>query len=143
MEQIIEKDGKKYKVIEVIEDDFMNEYKKWEDEKYCLEAVEEYGYALKYVKEQNEAICLEAVKENGYALQYVKEQTETICLEAVKKRMDQFDVNKLKGFGFDENGHYFFIDNTKDLKENICSCCGGSVSEGLSETKTLLCKDCL
>ena len=91
-EQIIEKDGKKYKVIEIIKDIKkviinnwnLTEYEKWYDTKYCLEAVKNDGYALGYVKEQTKEICLEAVKNNGDALRYVKEQTKEICLEAVK-----------------------------------------------------------
>ena len=79
-EQIIEKDGKKYKVIEIIKDDEqevivnrwnVTEFEKWYDNNYCLEAVKQDGYALKYVKEQTEELCLEAVKQNEYALQYV------------------------------------------------------------------------
>jgi len=75
---IIEKNGKQYKVIEVIEDNKtivngwdLTEYEKWYDEEYCLEAVKQNGYTLKYVRIQTKEICLEAVKENKYALQYV------------------------------------------------------------------------
>jgi len=56
-EQIIEKDGKKYKVIEIIKDIKkviinnwdLTEYEKWYDTKYCLEAVKNYGDTLQYV----------------------------------------------------------------------------------------------
>src|SRR3990167_9047465 len=95
--QIIEKDGKKYKVIEIIEnnkDERLLFWEKWSDEKQCLRAVEQNGYALRYVKEQTEAICLEAVKQDGYVLQYVKEQTEAICLEAVKQDGDALQYVK-------------------------------------------------
>ena len=80
MEQVIEKNGKKYKVIEVIEEPKnkvivngwdVTEYEPWYDEEYCLEAVKRNGYALKYVKEQTKEICIEAVKQNSDALQYV------------------------------------------------------------------------
>jgi len=75
---IIEKDGKKYEVIEIIEDDTEDAritfFKRWSDEKACLEAVKQNGDALQYVKAQSEKICLEAVKQDGDALQYVKAQ---------------------------------------------------------------------
>ena len=57
-EQIIEKDGKKYKVIEIIKDDEqevivnrwnVTEFEKWYDNNYCLEAVKQNEYALQYV----------------------------------------------------------------------------------------------
>ena len=43
-------------VIGALRDDF----KKWQDENYCLEAVRRNGYALQYVKEQSvfEAIVI-------------------------------------------------------------------------------------
>lgn len=78
-EQIIEKDGKKYKVLEVIEDKKgvivnnwdVTEFEKWYDYNYCLEAVKQDGDVLQYVKEQTKELCLEAIKQNGDALQYV------------------------------------------------------------------------
>lgn len=94
-EQIIEKDGKKYKVIEVVEDKNktliivngwdVTQYEKWYDTKYCLEAVKQDGYALQYVKNQTPEICIEAVKQDGYALRFVNNQTPEICIEAVKQ----------------------------------------------------------
>ena len=101
-EQIIEKDGKKYKVIEIIEqqsdkeDKRITEFKKWEDKAYCLEAVKNYGYALQYVKNQTEKVCLEAVKDYGNALRYVKDQTEEVCLEAVKNYGDALRYVKVQ-----------------------------------------------
>lgn len=47
-------------------------FKKWSDEKYCLEAVKQNGDALRYVNNQTDEICLEAIKQNKDALQYVK-----------------------------------------------------------------------
>jgi len=66
----------------------IEEFDRWSNEEYCLEAVKRDGYALECVKDQTEAICLEAVKETGSALGYVKDQTEAICLEAVKEDGD-------------------------------------------------------
>jgi len=76
-EEIIVHEGRKLKVVEVIEEGKTSEeieFEKWSDKKYCLEAVKKNGYALGYVKEQDKDICLEAVKNNGCALKYVKEQ---------------------------------------------------------------------
>ena len=63
----------------------LKEFKKWGDEKYCIEKVKKNGYALRYVKNQTDEICIEAVKQNGDALRYVKKQNDEICLEAVKE----------------------------------------------------------
>ena len=54
-EEIIEKDGKKYRVIEVIGEGKTQEeieFEKWSDNAYCMKAVESDGYALWYVKEK-------------------------------------------------------------------------------------------
>lgn len=64
-----------------------DEKKKWNDEKFCLEAVKQDGLALQYVKNQTEKICLEAVKENGDALEFVKNQTLQICGEDVNRSL--------------------------------------------------------
>ena len=78
--QIIEHDGKRYKVIEMLaarpatpakseEEKFFD---LWSDKAHCMKAVAQDGDALQYVKEQTPAICLKAVEQNGWALQYVK-----------------------------------------------------------------------
>ena len=92
--EIIEKDGVRYEVVRVVDDEKkkvvidglgdVSQYEKWYNQKYCLEAVKNDGFALRYVREQSEAVCLEAVKNYGFALQYVREQSEAVCLEAVK-----------------------------------------------------------
>lgn len=78
--KIIEQDGIKYKVVEVVEDKNkvivegvgdVTDYEKWYARDYCLEAVKQNGDALQYVRDQDREICLEAVKQNGYALRYV------------------------------------------------------------------------
>src|SRR6056297_133639 len=87
LKMIIEKDGKRYKVIEEIKQKYkiivndwdLTEYEKWYDKKYCLEAVKQDGDVLQFVKEQDKDICLEAVKEYGDALRFVKEQDKDIC----------------------------------------------------------------
>ena len=87
-EEIIEHNGRKLKVIEVIEEGKSQQeidFEQWTDEKYCIKAVEKNGYALQYVKEQSEAICIKAVENDGDALRYVKEQSEAICIKAVEK----------------------------------------------------------
>jgi hypothetical protein len=87
-EEIIVHEGRKPKVIAVIDDVKSQEeifYEQYSDKKYCLEAVKQDGYALRYVKDQTKEICLEAVKQDGDALRYVKDQTKEICLEAVKQ----------------------------------------------------------
>ena len=90
-EEIVVHEGRKLRVIEVLDEGKSNEeceFEKWSDRKYCLEAVKRNGDALMYVKEQDKEICLEAVKQDGYALMYVKEQDKEICLEAVKRNGD-------------------------------------------------------
>ena len=74
-EEIIKKNGKTYKLVEIVNkvDERIEFFKKWSDTKYCLEAVKQNGYSLQYIKEQTENICLEAVKVNGKSLQYVKD----------------------------------------------------------------------
>ena len=81
--EIIEKEGVRYEVIRVLEEEKkvivegvgdVSEYECWYDEKYCLEAVKNYGHALRYVKEQTPELCLEAVKDNGDALRYVNKK---------------------------------------------------------------------
>ena len=64
---------------------WINDFDKWSDEVYCMEAVKKNGMFLKYVKNQTEEMRMEAVKENGDALQYAKNQTEAVCLAAVKE----------------------------------------------------------
>ena len=52
-EEIIEHNGRKLKVIEVIEEGKSQQeidFEQWTDEKYCIKAVEKNGYALRYVK---------------------------------------------------------------------------------------------
>ena len=76
-EEIIVHNGRKLKVVEVLEEGKSQEeieFEQWSDEKYCLKAVEQDGYSLRYVKEQTEAICLKAVEQDGYSLQYVKDK---------------------------------------------------------------------
>ena len=89
-EEIIVVNGRKLKVVEVIEEGKSKEeveFEQWSDKKYCLEAVKQDGNALRYVKEQTKDICLEAVKQYGYALRYVKEKIIfTECLKITKKR---------------------------------------------------------
>uniref|UniRef100_A0A6C0EMG9 DUF4116 domain-containing protein n=1 Tax=viral metagenome TaxID=1070528 RepID=A0A6C0EMG9_9ZZZZ len=90
-EEIVVHEGRKLKVIEVIETGKSKEeyeFEQWSDEEYCLKAVESDGDALRYVKEQTEAICIKAVESYGYALRYVKEQTEAICIKAVESHGD-------------------------------------------------------
>ena len=85
-EQIIEKDGKKYKVIELIDDNKnkviingwdLTEYEQWYDNDYCLKAVKNNGDSLQYVKEQTPEICLKAVENNGDSLRYVNKKIFT------------------------------------------------------------------
>ena len=86
-EEIIVHEGRKLKVVEVLEEGKSQaeiEFEQWSNEKYCLKAVERNGDALQYVKEQTEAICLKAVENDGYALQYVKEKS--IFLKILKKK---------------------------------------------------------
>ena len=88
-EEIIVHEGRKLKVIAVIEDGKSQEeifYEQYSDKKYCLEAIKRNGDALRYVKDQTKEICLEAVKRDGYALRYVKDQTTfKECLKVIKK----------------------------------------------------------
>ena len=81
--EIIEKEGVRYEVIRVLEEEKkviveglgdVSEYECWYNEKYCLRAVKEDGDALRYVKEQTPELCLEAVKDNGDALRYVNKK---------------------------------------------------------------------
>ena len=89
-EEIIMHEGRKLKVIEVIEkqegkDKRLVEFEQWSDEAYCLEAVKKDGYALRYVKNQTEKVCLEAVKKDGDALSYViSKQTFLKIIKKIK-----------------------------------------------------------
>jgi hypothetical protein len=58
------------------------EYNRWNDPNYCLNAVREDDLKLQFVHNQTEDTCLEAVKQYGPALQYVHEQTRDICFGA-------------------------------------------------------------
>lgn len=80
-QNIIEKDGKKYRVIKIIEEQPKNkvivngwdvtEFECWYDEKLCKIAVEQFGDALRYVKLQTPELCKIALEQYGDALQYV------------------------------------------------------------------------
>lgn len=61
------------------------EFEKWNDETYCLNAVKQDGLKLQFVHNQTGDICMAAVKQYGGALRYVHNQTKDICMEAVKK----------------------------------------------------------
>ena len=98
---IIEKDGKKYKVVELVDEnngksDALIEFEKWENETYCMEAVKRNGYSLRYVKDQTESMCMEAVIPDGYSLRYVKDHPESMCMEAVKQDGDSLQYVKSK-----------------------------------------------
>lgn len=85
-EEIIVHEGRKLKVVEVLEEGKNKaelEFEQWSDTKFCMKAVESNGYALRYVKEQSEAVCLKAVESNGDALQYVK--VKEIFYKIIKK----------------------------------------------------------
>ena len=124
-EEIIVHEGRKLKVVEVIEEGKSQEevaFERWSNETYCLKAVEEDGYALQYVKEQTENICLKAVEEDGDALRYVKEQTENVCLKAVE-----------------EDG--YALQYVKDQTENVCLKAvekNGDALQYVKEQKTFL-----
>jgi len=54
MNDIIKKNGKTYRLVDVKEEvnSMVKEFFNWSNKEYCLEAVKQNGYALQYVKDQ-------------------------------------------------------------------------------------------
>ena len=88
----------------------LEDFERWSDEKWCLQAVRrcirpfQYvkvltpemmilayracylrGLNLKFIREQTSDLCLIAVQNDGLALRHVRNQSPEICLEAVKQ----------------------------------------------------------
>ena len=88
-EEIIEYQGKKLRVLEVVDEGKSQEeieFERWSNTEYCKTAVSQDGYALQYVREQTEDICKTAVSQDGDALPYVREENTFKKILKLKQR---------------------------------------------------------
>jgi hypothetical protein len=67
---------------------YTDEWDRWKDEEFCLNAISQNPYVLKYIKRQTEQMCILAVKKNGAVLEFVNYQTIDIVRAAVKNNPD-------------------------------------------------------
>src|SRR3990167_3125495 len=64
-------------------EEILEEFSKFSNEKFCLDAVQKNVSALQYVHNPTEKVILAAVQQNGDALQYVHNPSEEVIMVAV------------------------------------------------------------
>src|SRR3990167_3638146 len=69
-------------------EEILEEFSKFSNEKFCLDAVQKNVSALQYVHNPTEKVILAAVQQNGDALQYVHNHSENVYLMAVKQNKE-------------------------------------------------------